>query len=160
MSIVANRVDERLVHGQIMTSWAKHLQLKSVLVVDDGLSKDSFMTSVLALAAPAGLDIRVLSVADAASAVQQEDTTGATMLLFKRIDQAEALAIVLQETGLPLGELNIGNIGSAPGRVQVTKNVFLSPEDKASLENLQGMGVDVFLQMLYTDPRTPASEVF
>lgn len=159
MSIVANRVDERLVHGQIMTSWAKHLQLKSVLVVDDGLSKDSFMASVLALAAPAGLDIRVLSVTDAASAVEQEETAGATMLLFKRIDQAEALAKVLQDSAHPLGELNIGNIGSAPGRVQVTKNVFLSPEDKASLENLQGMGVDVFLQMLYTDPRTPVSEV-
>lgn len=159
MSIVANRVDERLVHGQIMTSWAKHLQLKSVLVVDDGLSKDGFMASVLALAAPAGLDIRVLSVTDAASAVEQEETAGATMLLFKRIDQAEALAKVLQDSAHPLGELNIGNIGSAPGRVQVTKNVFLSPEDKASLENLQGMGVDVFLQMLYTDPRTPVSEV-
>lgn len=142
-----------------MTSWAKHLQLKSVLVVDDGLSKDGFMASVLALAAPAGLDIRVLSVTDAASAVEQEETAGATMLLFKRIDQAEALAKVLQDSAHPLGELNIGNIGSAPGRVQVTKNVFLSPEDKASLENLQGMGVDVFLQMLYTDPRTPVSEV-
>lgn len=153
MSIVANRVDERLVHGQIMTSWSKHLQLKSVWVVDDGLAKDSFMASVLALAAPAGLDIRVLSVADAASAMQQEEMTGATMLLFKRIDQAEALARALQGTAHPVGELNIGNIGSAPGRVQVTKNVFLSPEDKASLQSLQGMGVDVFLQMLYTDPR-------
>ena len=159
MSIVANRVDERLVHGQIMTSWSKHLQLKSVWVVDDGLAKDSFMASVLALAAPAGLDIRVLSVADAASAMQQEEMTGATMLLFKRIDQAEALARALQGTAHPVGELNIGNTGSAPGRVQVTKNVFLSPEDKASLQSLQGMGVDVFLQMLYTDPRTPVSEV-
>lgn len=159
MNIVASRVDERLVHGQIMTSWSKYLQLKRIIVVDDQLAVDSFMTTILTMAAPAGLEIEILSVADAAAKVQQDTSSVATMLLFKRIGQARALIEALKDTATPLMELNIGNVGSVPGRTQITKNVFLSPEETADITALENLGINVFLQMLYTDSVVSAQDI-
>lgn len=159
MNVVACRVDERLVHGQIMTSWSKHLQLKRIVIVDDAVAKDDFMATVLTMSAPAGITIDILSVADAAAKVQSDTGDEKTLLLFKRIPAALELAQALKDTPCALTELNVGNVGSVPGRVQMTKNVFLSNEEKAQLKELQGLGVNVFLQMLYTDPVTKAEEV-
>jgi PTS system mannose-specific IIB component len=159
MNIVASRVDERLVHGQIMTSWSKHLQLRCIVVVDDQVAADDFMTSVLSLSAPAGITIKILSVSDAAQEVVSDTSDVATMLLFKKVSAALQLAKTLADTSHTLHELNLGNLGSVPGRVQVTKNVFLSDEERDQIRELLGMGVDVFLQMLYTEPRVAARDI-
>lgn len=159
MNIVASRVDERLVHGQIMTSWSKHLQLRRIVIVDDQVAADDFMATVLALSAPAGITIDILSVADAARLVLADKGGERTLLLFKRIDAALALARAVRGAPQALSELNLGNLGSVPGRRQVTKNVFLSDEEGAEVRELVEMGVNVFLQMLYTEPRVAASDV-
>ena len=159
MNVVACRVDERLVHGQIMTSWSKHLQLKRIVIVDDQVAKDDFMATVLTMSAPAGITIEILSVADATQRVKTDASEEKTLLLFKKIPAALDLARQLKDTPFAMKELNVGNVGSVPGRVQMTKNVFLSEDEKNDLRELQGLGVNVFLQMLYTDPQTSASEI-
>ena len=159
MNVVACRVDERLVHGQIMTSWSKHLQLKRIVIVDDQVAKDDFMATVLTMSAPAGITIEILSVADATQRVKTDTSEEKTLLLFKKIPAALDLARQLKDTPFAMKELNVGNVGSVPGRVQMTKNVFLSEDEKNDLRELQGLGVNVFLQMLYTDPQTSASEI-
>ena len=159
MNVVACRVDERLVHGQVMTSWSKHLQLKRIVIVDDQVAKDDFMATVLTMSAPAGITIEILSVKDAATRLQADKGEEKTLLLFKRIPAALELAKELKETPVALTELNVGNVGSVPGRVQVTKNVFLSEDEKNDLRGLQSLGVNVFLQMLYTDPQTSIDEI-
>ena len=155
MNVVACRVDERLVHGQVMTSWSKHLQLKRIVIVDDQVAKDDFMATVLTMSAPAGITIEILSVKD----LQADKGEEKTLLLFKRIPAALELTKELEETPVALTELNVGNVGSVPGRVQVTKNVFLSEDEKNDLRELQSLGVNVFLQMLYTDPQTSVNEI-
>ena len=153
MNIVATRVDERLIHGQVMASWSKRLQLARIVVVDNQIAKDDFMKTVLSMSAPAGMQIDILSVKGAANTVKSDADSANTMLLFKRISAALELARELQGSSSKMAELNLGNLGSVPGRVQVTKNIFLSEEE------LQDLGVNVFLQMLYTDPKVPVDDV-
>lgn len=152
MNIVACRVDERLVHGQIMTSWSKRLQLKRIVIVDDQVAKDDFMKTVLAMSAPAGVAIEILGVDDAAARVTADTSDEKAMLLFKGTAAALALARALAGTPQAVVSLNLGNLGSGPGRTELTKRVFLSAEEREQVRELQGLGVSVFLQMLYTDP--------
>lgn len=152
MNIVACRVDERLVHGQIMTSWSKRLHLKRIVIVDDAVAKDDFMRTVLTMSAPAGVAIEILSAADAAQRVQGDAGTENAMLLFKGVAAALELARSLADTPHKISELNLGNLGSGPGRTELTKRVFLSADERDQVRELQGLGVRVFLQMLYTDP--------
>ena len=159
MNVVATRVDERLIHGQVMASWSKRLQLTRIVVVDDQIAKDDFMKTVLSMSAPAGMQIDILSVKDAATMVKSDTDSANTMLLFKRISDALELARELRGSSYEMAELNLGNLGSVPGRVQVTKNIFLSEEERKQIRELQGLGVNVFLQMLYTDPKVPVDDV-
>ncbi|RHK02015.1 PTS sugar transporter subunit IIB [Olsenella sp. AM04-33] len=159
MNIVATRVDERLIHGQVMASWSKRLQLARIVVVDNQIAKDDFMKTVLSMSAPAGMQIDILSVKGAANTVKSDADSANTMLLFKRISAALELARELQGSSSKMAELNLGNLGSVPGRVQVTKNIFLSEEERTQIRELQDLGVNVFLQMLYTDPKVPVDDV-
>ena len=159
MNIVATRVDERLIHGQVLASWSKRLQLARIVVVDNQIAKDDFMKTVLSMSAPAGMQIDILSVKGAANTVKSDADSANTMLLFKRISAALELARELQGSSSKMAELNLGNLGSVPGRVQVTKNIFLSEEERTQIRELQDLGVNVFLQMLYTDPKVPVDDV-
>ncbi len=159
MNIVATRVDERLIHGQVMASWSKRLQLARIVVVDNQIAKDDFMKTVLSMSAPAGMQIDILSVKGAANTMKSDADSANTMLLFKRISAALELARELQGSSSKMAELNLGNLGSVPGRVQVTKNIFLSEEERTQIRELQDLGVNVFLQMLYTDPKVPVDDV-
>lgn len=153
MKIVMSRVDERLVHGQVIASWAKIHAVKSILVIDDQLAKDTFMSTVLSMAAPAGVKVELIDVEEAAQRILREgvDTGSNTMLLFKTPKYALALA----EKGVALKELNIGNMGAAPGRKAISRNVYASPAEVEMFKAMLDKGVDVYLQMVQQEPRTP-----
>lgn len=154
MEIVLYRVDERLVHGQIIASWSKYLGLKRIVIVDDQLAKDDFMKQVLTMAAPAGIRIEITSVEKAAERIASDSGVGEkAMILFKQLKYALGLALANPK----MKELNLGNIGAGPSRKAITKNVFLSPEEKEMIHQLQQKGVSVYLQMLYSDAKIDVS---
>lgn len=66
MNVCLARVDERLIHGQVMTAWVKKAWIKKIMLVDDEIVKDDFMKEVLSMSAPAGVKVEVCSAAGAA----------------------------------------------------------------------------------------------
>ena len=151
MKIVMCRVDERLGHGQVIASWAKILSIRSILVIDDQLAKDSFMGTVLSMAAPSGVKVELVSVEQAAARIEKEGVAEGmnTMLLFK----SPQFALALVEKGVHLKELNIGNMGAGPSRKAVSRNVYASPAEVEIFRKLLDMGVDVYLQMVQQESR-------
>lgn len=151
MKIVMCRVDERLVHGQVIASWSKILSIKQILVIDDQLAKDSFMGTVLSMAAPSGVKVELISADEAARRIGKEgDQEGVnTMLLFK----TPQYALALVEKGVKIKELNIGNMGAGPSRKAVSRNVYATPAEVEIFKKLLDMGIDVYLQMVQQESR-------
>lgn len=141
------RVDERLIHGQVMTSWVKKYWIKKIILVDDDIVQDDFMKDVLVLSAPQGVKVEVRSAADTAAALEDEKSEENTMLLFKDLRYVQLLV----NYGFPLKELNVGNIGSAPGRKAITREVYVSEEEKEILRELSGKEIFVYIQKLPQD---------
>ena len=52
MNIVLNRIDERLIHGQVLVSWAKKLSVRRIVIVDDRCAEDALAKTVLSLSVP------------------------------------------------------------------------------------------------------------
>ena len=52
MSIKMVRVDDRLIHGQIVAAWVKSLNLERVWIIDDGTANDNFLKNVMRMVAP------------------------------------------------------------------------------------------------------------
>ncbi len=150
MNIVLCRVDERLVHGQVIASWAKYLSIKRILIVDDQLASDTFMTQVLSMAAPSGITVEIVTAEKAAEKIGQNAyESEKTMLLFKNVKYA----LNLVQLGVELKELNIGNIGAGPSRKAISKNVFVSPSEMEIIKELQRQNVFVYLQMVYSEAK-------
>ena len=147
MNIVLCRVDERLIHGQVMTAWVKKAWIKKIILVDDELASDDFMKEVLALSAPSGVKVEVRSVEETLSAIGDSSSDENTLLLFKEVK----FAYELYKVGYDMKELNIGNVGSAPVRKAVTTQVYLSEEEKKMCRELNENGVYVYIQKLPQD---------
>lgn len=154
MAVVLARVDERLVHGQIITTWTKQLQVKEIYIIDDKIADDPFIYQVLTLSAPSGLKFEVLKVEQAVEKLK-EDKNINILLLFKSVHYA----LELIEAGYQLESLNIGNLGAAPQRKSVSKNVSVSPEEIDTINKIVDKGTEVYLQMLYSDPKVNVKNV-
>ena len=85
------RVDERLIHGQVMTAWVKKYWIKKIILVDDEIVQDSFMQEVLSMSAPQGVKVEVRSAADAAAELSEDTSEDNVMLLFKELKYAGLL---------------------------------------------------------------------
>ena len=149
MDVRLTRVDERLVHGQVITSWTRQFEVKKIIVIDDELASDEFMVSVLSLAAPAGVEVIVKTVDEAVDLIGSSVTDESTMLLFKSIKYA----LKLVEAGYEMTDLDIGNIGSGPKRKAISKRVYMTDEEMLMAKELVKKGVNVYLQMLYSDSK-------
>ena len=155
MDVKLARIDERLVHGQIITSWSKTLGITKILVIDDDVAKDPFMSQVITLSAQQGMNIVILEAKKATEVLQNDQTSTSTMLLFKN----PKAILEMAEAGFVLPEINLGNLGSSPNRKRISKNVNLSPEEEEIVKKIIAFGSKIYLQMLPGDQKIDLSSV-
>lgn len=132
------RIDDRLVHGQVVEGWLPWLKATRVLVVSDASAEDPVQCALMRLALPDGVELEILPVRAAAEAVQRA-AAGRESVLVLAPGPREVLALV--EGGVRLEAVNVGGLHYAAGRVQLGKAIFLSAEDVAALEALSRSGV-------------------
>ena len=143
------RIDDRLVHGQVMAAWARALRTTHILVADDESAADDFARQIMQLAMPAHIALTIGTVDSAASRLHAIAADAShTLVLLKSV----AAAVRLHDLW-PLVSLNVGGIGMAPGRSLLWRSIAASPQEVASLHRLREQGVDVYLQMIPNEPR-------
>lgn len=144
LNIVFTRIDDRLIHGQVATAWSKVTNANRIIVVDDEVSKDSFMDMVLKSAAPKGINVDVFSVEDAVPVINGDDTGENVFILAKTPDTI----LKLINLGVNLKALNLGGMGAKIGRKQFYKNISMSEDEKQTFKEIISNGVDVFVQIV------------
>lgn len=140
------RVDDRLIHGQVAVAWRQHLNYDAICIVDDGIAGDAFMRDVLEMAAPTGVRACVVSAQQAAGALEQ--LAAKAILVLVKTPQT---ALQLVECGVAIKQVNVGNLGAAPGRKRVLKSILLGREHVAALDALAAQGVKVTFQPVPDD---------
>ncbi len=151
MAVILARVDNRLIHGQVLEGWVPHLGVDLILVVGSRESADPMQRALLeALATPA-LGVRVVDPREAADVVAAEDSRHRILLLFPQVDDACAA----YESGLRFRRLNLGNLHPRRGSHAVTHSVFLTAEDERELRMLARKGVEIEARAVPSD-RSPA----
>ena len=66
MEVSVFRIDDRLIHGQVVTSWITQTGSKKIIIIDDEVAKDTFNVRVVKALAPAGTKVIVYNVEKAA----------------------------------------------------------------------------------------------
>jgi len=137
VTLVLARVDDRLVHGQVVLAWAGTLKASRLLVADDGAAEATWERQLMQASA-GDLEVDVFPVAETAARLAAESTkSGAAILLFR--SPQSALAAVL--AGAAIDELNLGGLHHAPGREPVLDYLYLNDSDRDVLRRLAERGV-------------------
>ena len=153
MSVVLLRVDQRLLHGQVVEGWVPHLKVDGVVVADDRIAADPISTIAMTAACPVRVKLAVMSVADAAKAAVSGALPGARTLVL--VGTIGSLARVW-DGGLRAEQVNVGNVPIAEGRARVTNCVALSAEEVRELDRLAAAGAAVEVR---TVPKDRASDL-
>jgi PTS system mannose-specific IIB component len=151
LNIVLTRIDDRLIHGQVITAWSKITKANRIIVVDDEVAEDSFMVKVLKMAAPSSIKVEIFTIADAAVALGGEDTGEKVIILVK----TPKTVLGLVKAGVSIKELNLGGMGATQGRKQLYRNISISSEEKEIFKELLSLGVNVFVQIVPDATKMP-----
>lgn len=153
--IVFCRIDDRLIHGQVVTTWVNVKNIESIIVVNDKVAGDKIQKNILAMAAPTGIKVHAFGVKQFADITKKQPIKKRTMLLFTNsIDVLE-----LVNYGVEIPGLNIGGMRYQEGRKQLTKALSVTPEEEAAFKELLEKGIDVTIQMVPNDEKKDIREV-
>lgn len=154
--VVLCRVDDRLIHGQVMTSWLNATGANKIMIVDDETSQNPFLKSVFKSAVPANVKVGVFNEAKAVDRLIKG---------FKPTDRVIVLAkypqtfLSLVERGASLRQVIIGGMGAREDRSRLYRNISASQDERAALRALVDEGVDVAIQILADDAQVSVSKL-
>ncbi|CCI84518.1 PTS system mannose fructose N-acetylgalactosamine-specific transporter subunit IIB [Lactobacillus pasteurii DSM 23907 = CRBIP 24.76] len=130
-NIVMTRIDERLVHGQGQM-WIKTLDINTCIVANDEAAGDPVAQTLMKALIPGNIAMRFYSVQKVIDIIHKANPAQKIFIIVK--DPEDALKLVAG--GVPIHEMNIGNIHNAPGKEKITRSIFLGEEDKNALRTL------------------------
>lgn len=141
MPIVLLRVDERLIHGQVVVGWGERLHMDRIVVVDDELSDSAWEQELYCLGVPPSVDAAFLDVEEARRTYPHWKTESRRVVVLVR----DLTTLVrLAEGGVLEGEtVNLGGIHHSLGRERVLPYLFLSRAERRALERLTELGARV-----------------
>jgi PTS system mannose-specific IIB component len=149
MDIAHARIDDRLIHGQVVTAWLNAIgKCNEILICDDKARKDQFLQQVLKMTAPPGMPIRVLSVDETIVDFQVKANDPRRVLLLTR---GPGQMLRLLEGGVAMSYINLGGMGAGPGRRNLQKSVSVSEEDMNLFRQIMGKGVKIEIKMVPSD---------
>ena len=137
MDISVFRIDDRLIHGQIITAWIAYADAKTIIVADDKAAKDEFQQSLLKMATPDSIALKILSVDDAIAYIQSGEGSGKVLLLMRGPEQA----LKFIEAGIEKDQIKVGNMNMKKGKTKVLGNLWVFPEDVEAIKGIYGHGV-------------------
>lgn len=148
--IVLTRIDDRLIHGQVITSWVRVTKANRILIIDNDVAADPFLIKVLKMASPPGVEVAILDVCNAIEFLKEDsDTKEKIILLVKTPDTVYKL----KEGGVSLKEVNLGGMGARVGRKKFYKNISMSDEERKILKKIIESGIKVYIQIVPDDKK-------
>lgn len=144
-NIVLARVDDRLIHGEVVSVWTPSLSVNRIVIVDDSVAADQFNSKVLKVLAPAGVRVNVYTVDEASEKMKTEGAkTERIMLLAK----TPVTFMQMLKNGLEIKEVNLGGMGIRDERTTFIKNVACSPEEVEAIKQMLDQSVRVYYQLV------------
>lgn len=151
--ILLTRVDHRLLHGQVATSWVNGLGSDCIFCVGDKVANDPVWKTTLKMGKPTGCKLVIKDMAHAIEAINSGVTDKYRMIICVRSIEDAKLLI----DGCPqIKSLNLGNTLESPTTKQISRQIFLEPEEAEMLKELGERGVEVEIRALAADKKENA----
>jgi mannose/fructose/N-acetylgalactosamine-specific phosphotransferase system component IIB len=156
MPIALYRIDDRLIHGQVVVGWGQPLDLRFIILIDDDVAASEWEQELYRMGVPPEMEVCFCAV----------DTAGSTLNKFST-DSRMGIVLVgdigtmqrLVHANPLIRTVNIGGVHHSPGRTAKLRYVFLTPEEEEGLRAIAAMGVEVTAQDIPGARPIPLEEV-
>jgi mannose/fructose/N-acetylgalactosamine-specific phosphotransferase system component IIB len=156
MAIHLYRIDDRLIHGQVVVGWGQPLNARFLVLVDDLVASSDWEKELYRMAVPPEMDIYF---ADVATAIKNHARYAGDprpgILIAGDIQSMHRLAKGLKA----IGSVNLGGIHHRAGRAEKLRYIFLTPAEEEQLRALEASGVEVTAQDVPSARAVPLSEI-
>ncbi len=156
MPVVVYRVDDRLVHGQVVIGWGKPLNLGFIVLVDDGVAASDWERDLYRMGVPSEIELIFSGVAEATRQLphwRSDHRKG--LVLTADVSTMAALC----QGAPPVERVNLGGVHHKAGRTARLPYVYLTDEEFRVLEGLQAAGTEVVAQDLPTSQPVPLEQL-
>jgi len=155
MSLALYRIDDRLIHGQVVVGWGQPLHITFIVLVDDEVRSSDWEQDLYRMGVPPDMEVIFASVAEAARQMASWQTDPRVgILLVGDVDTAVALV----EHAPQVHTFNVGGVHHRAGRTERLRFVYLTDDEAAKLRQLAARGVAVTAQDVPTAPAVPVGD--
>lgn len=143
MEYALTRIDSRLLHGQVATSWTQEANPTRIIVVSDSVAEDELRTKLIKQAAPGGIKAHVIPIQQLVKIAKDDEHFGRQRALLLFENPQDVLEAV--KGGVPLETINVGSMAHSPGKVQPNRTLAFNQDDIDTFNQLieHGLTFDV-----------------
>ncbi|WP_141430558.1 mannose/fructose/sorbose PTS transporter subunit IIB [Bacillus sp. 03113] len=150
MNITLVRIDDRLIHGQVATSWSKEAKCDRIIVVSDEVANDNLRKTLLISVSPPGIKASVIPI-DKMVRVYQNPKYSDTKAMLLFTNPTDIVRVV--ENGVDIKSVNVGGMSFKEGKKQLANAINVDNKDIESFKRLNELNVKLEIRHAITDPK-------
>ncbi|HEU5185006.1 MAG TPA: PTS sugar transporter subunit IIB [Gemmatimonadaceae bacterium] len=156
MPIDLYRIDDRLIHGQVVVGWGQPLNLGFIVLVDDEVAGSEWEQELYRMGVPPEMDVFFATPDDAARQLEQWQSDQRPGILLTGDIETMRRLIQLAPS---IKAVNLGGIHHRAGRTLKLRYVYLSPQEEEALRKLEENGIVVTAQDVPSARAVPLNDV-
>lgn len=157
MPIALYRIDDRLIHGQVVVGWGQPLELRFIVLVDDAVATSEWEQELYRMGVPPEMSVHFHTVEDAATRLTEFDRNPLPGIVL--VGDIGTMQRLVQAAAGRIRTVNVGGVHHSPGRTGRLRYVFLTAAEEAGLRAIEAAGVDVTAQDVPTARAVPLNEL-
>ncbi len=155
--IVLNRIDDRLIHGQVVEGWVYFLKATCILVADDRVASNIVQRSIMEISVPQGLKVIIGKVEEICAQLRSSVLDGERIILLFS-NPSDVLKAI--RSGFDCSVLNIGGMHYVPGKRKLLDVLAVDASDLDALKEIAAKGVKIDIQAVPTQRPVALDKVF
>lgn len=155
MTLILNRIDDRLIHGQVVVGWGQPLDVRFIVLVDDAVAASDWEQDLYRMGVPPEMEIRFHSADDATRRLDAYRTEPHPGILLT--GDIATMRTLVERGGVR--DVNVGGIHHRLGRIQHLRYVFLTADEEDALRDLAAHGAVVTAQDVPAARAIPLAEL-
>ena len=148
MAVILVRIDDRLIHGQVVEGWLDAISVNHILIASDEIAQDEFQKTLLSLAVPPKIKVSFFSIKESTEYLTLKQTPGDRIIVLLH-GPGEALQLL--EAGVQITSINVGGMHYGDGKKQVLPFLSVDEADRKVFEKIHAMHISLDGRVLPDD---------
>lgn len=157
MDIVLVRIDDRLIHGQVVEGWLKAIGVNHIVVLSDEVAADKMQQILLSMAVPRNIKVSNFSIEEGAKKLLEPGFGGKERILILLAKPSDVVRLI--GYGIKLSSVNVGGMHFSQGKRQILRNVSVDDFDVDALKSIAACGVALEGRVLPGDEMVNVAQV-